>query len=145
MGFLGKLFGGEKELPPLDPASPGAKRIDAQRATLETFAAKLRDPVEIAPGPHAIYAYIGHPPDRFGIAWFEGDGQEHNLKTLVQKKKLTVLQVNKLSAHLRTIYEKHKDEPRYGLTIGTKKVKVVLSTEMEKELHDVINADVGTE
>jgi len=145
MGFLGKLFGGEKELPPLDPASPGAKRIEQQRATLETFVAKLHDPVEIAPGDKAIYAYIGRPPDRFGIAWFEGDGQEHNLKTLVQKKKLTVLQVNKLSAHLRTIYEKHKDEPRYGLTIGTKKVKVVLSTEMEKELHDVINADVGTE
>jgi hypothetical protein len=139
MGFLGKLLGTEKELPVLDPASPGAKRIEAQRAVLEAFVAKLHDPVELVPGEMAIYAFIGRPPDRFGIAWFMQDGAEHNLKTLIQAKKLTVRQQNELSAHLREAYERSQADPRFAATIGPKKVKVVQSPGMEKDLLKIIH------
>ena len=139
MGFLGKLFGMEKDLPALDPASPGAKRIEQLKGPLEAFVGKLHDPVELIPAERAIYAFIGRPPDRFGIAWFEKDGAEHNLKTLVKAKGLSVLQQNTLSAHLRKAYEKHVDEPRFGITIGGKKVKVIPSTALEADLTKVIH------
>ena len=139
MGFLGKLFGTEKDLPALDPASPGAKRIEAQRAALEVFVKKLHDPVELIPAEKSIYAFIGRPPDRFGIAWFPGDGTEHNLKTMVKAKGLTVLQQNTLSSHLRKAYEKHVDEPRFETTIAGKKVKVIPSTGLEADLTKVIH------
>ena len=139
MGFLGKLFGMDPELPPLDPASPGAKRIEAQRPALEAFVAKLHDPVELIPAERSIYAFIGRPPDRFGIAWFPGDGTEHNLKTLVKAKGLTVLQQNTLSSHLRKAYEKHAAEPRFSTTIGGKKVKVIPSAALELDLTKVIH------
>jgi hypothetical protein len=139
MGFLGKLFGTEKDLPALDPASPGAKRIEAQKAALEAFVAKLHDPVELIPAEKSIYAFIGRPPDRFGIAWFPGDGTEHNLKTLVKAKGLTVLQQNTLSSHLRKAYEKHANEPRFSTTIGGKTVKVIPSPGLEDDLTKVIH------
>ena len=139
MGFLGKLFGTEKDLPALDPASPGAKRIEAQKATLEAFVAKLHDPVELIPAEKSIYAFIGRPPDRVDIAWFPGDGTEHNLKTLVKAKGLTVLQQNTLSSHLRKAYEKHVNEPRFATTIGGKKVKVIPSPGLEADLTAVIH------
>jgi hypothetical protein len=139
MGFLGKLLGTEKELPPLDPSTPGAGRIEKQRAVLEAFVAKLHDPVEMVPGEMAIYAFIGRPPDRFGIAWFMQDGAEHNLKTLIQAKKLTVRQQNELSAHLREAYERSQVDPRFAATIGAKKVKVVQSPGLEKDLLKIIH------
>lgn len=139
MGFLGKLFGTEKDLPPLDPGSPGAKRIEAQRAALETFVKKLHDPVELIPAERSIYAFIGRPPDRFGIAWFPGDGTEHNLKTLVKAKGLSVLQQNTLSSHLRKAYEKHVAEQRFSITIAGKQVKVIPSAGLEADLTTVIH------
>jgi len=143
MGFLGKLFGTEKELPPLDPATPGAQRIEKQRAVLEAFVAKLHDPVQLVPGERAIYAFIGHPPDRFGIAWFEADGAEHNLKTLAQKRKFTVRQMNELSAHLRKAYESAANDPRFAVTLGPKKAKVLASPGMEKDLLKIIHEVEG--
>jgi hypothetical protein len=139
MGFFGKLFGGGQDLPELDPASPGAKRIAAQLPALETFVKKLHDPVEMIPAERSIYAFIGRPPDRFGIAWFPGDGTEHNLKTLVKAKGLSVLQQNTLSKHLREAYEKHQAEPRFGITIAGKKVKVIPSAGLEADLTKVIH------
>ena len=139
MGFLGKLFGTEKELPPLDPSSPAAKLVEKQKAVLEAFLNKLKDPVELVPSEIAIYAFIGRPPDRFGIAWFEKDGSEHNLKSLVKAKGLTVLQQNTLSTHLRQAYEKHAEEPRYAFTVGGKPVKVTPSPGLEKDLVRVIH------
>lgn len=139
MGFFGKLFGTEKELPPLDPASPGAQRIEKLRAVLEPWAAKLHDPLEIVAGERAVYVFIGRPPDRFGIAWFEADGAEHNLKTLAQKHKFTARQMNELSAKLRTAYEKSAADPRFALGLGTKKAKVLASANMEADLLRIIH------
>jgi hypothetical protein len=143
MGFFGKLFGTEKELPPLDAASPWAQRLGKLRPVLEAWAAKLHDPLEIVAGERAVYVFIGRPPDRFGIAWFEADGVEHNLKTLALKHKFTARQMNELSAKLRTAYENTAGDPRYGYTLGTKKTKVVGSAGMEKDLLKIIH-DVET-
>ena len=145
MGFFGKLLGMEKELPALDPTAPGASRIVGQKPVLEAFAAKLHDKLELVPGEEAIYAFIGHPPDRFGIAWFEADGAEHNLKTLVQRRKLSARQTNVLSDHLRAVYERHQGEPRFGIALGSKACRVIPSPSMAKELHEIIHADVGEE
>jgi hypothetical protein len=139
MGFLGKLLGTEKELPALDPGAPGAQRIERQRAVLEAFVAKLHDPVELVPGEMAIYAFIGRPPDRFGIAWFMPDGAEHNLKTLIQAKSLTVRQQNEISAHLREAYERSGADPRSAISLGGKRVKVAHSPGLEKDLLRIIH------
>jgi len=143
MGLFGKLFGTEKELPALDPASEGARRIDKLRGVLEPWAGKLHDPIELVPGERAVYVFIGRPPDRFGIAWFEADGAEHNLKTLAQKRKFTVRQMNELSAHLRTAYEHTAGDPRFGLALGAKKAKVVVSGGLEKDLLKIIHEVEG--
>lgn len=143
MGFFGKLFGSEKELPPLDPATPGAARIERQRPVLEPWTARLHDPVELIPGERAIYAFIGKPPDRFGVAWFEADGVEHNLKTLAQRRKLTVRQMNELSAHLRQAYERAQQAPRYSFALGQKKTKVILAPELEMDLLRIIHEVEG--
>ena len=143
MGFFGKLFGTEKELPPLDPGTPGSQRIERQRAVLEPWAAKLHDPLEVVPGERAVYVFIGRPPDRFGIAWFEADGVEHNLKTLAQRRKFTVRQMNELSAHLRKAYERSQQAPRFSLSLGQRKAKVILSPELEKDLLGIIHEVEG--
>ena len=68
MGFLSSVFGGEKELPRLDDQSVTARRIEQNRAPLETFAAKVKDRLELVPTSDVTYFFIGKPPGTFGIA-----------------------------------------------------------------------------
>ena len=132
MGFLGKLFGTEiPKHPPLDPASPGAVRLAQSTAVLEAFVKKVHGAMEFIPGERAIYVYIG-------VVWFEG-AEEHNFKTLMKSKKLTDRQMKTLSSHLAAAWTKHKDEPRFDHVIGGKKVVVVGSAAMEKELQQIIH------
>jgi hypothetical protein len=143
MGFLGKLFGGEKEEHlPLDPASPAAARIERSRLLLEEFARKLHDKLELIPGDRAVYAFIGKPPDAFGIAWFEG-GEEHNFKKLMASKGLQQRDVQVRSDQLRAAYIRSKDAPRYATTLGGKKVLVTPSPALERELLQIIHEVEG--
>jgi len=138
MGFLGKLFGGGKEYPPLDPSTPDGKRFERYRETAAAFAEKLKSHLEVIPSERALYCFIGNPPDQFGIAWFEGK-EEHNLKTLMKAKGLSQARVNALSDELRHAYERSKEQPRYQVQLGKKKVLVTPSATLERELVKIIH------
>jgi hypothetical protein len=137
MGLLGKLFGGEKHLP-YDSTSPGWSRLERHREALAALAGKLHDRLEVVPGERALYAFIGRPPDAFGIAWLEG-GEEHNLKTLVKARGLSQERVLRISEELREAWLRCRDEQRYELVVGKKHVIVTPSPALERELVAIIH------
>lgn len=139
MGMLGKLFGGEKEeRPPLDPSSPAGVRMERYREVATAFANRLHDKLEVVPTDRVLYAFIGSPPDAFGIAWFEG-GEEHNLKTLMKARGLTQEQVGHISNELRHAYVRSQAEPRFTMAAGKKKITVTPSAMLERELQKIIH------
>ena len=142
MGLLDKLFGTDTHQPALDPTSAGAARIEKSRSVLEAFAKKIHDKMEIVPGERAVYIFIGHPPDRFGIAWFEGT-EEHNLKRLMADKKLSQQRINALSEELRGAYQRCSGEPRYRHMLGGKQVLVTPSLSLEAELLRILHRIEG--
>jgi hypothetical protein len=137
MGFLGKLFGGEDH-PLLDPGTPAGARFERHRDVVTAFAGRLHDRLEVIPGEKFLYAFIGRPPEAFGIAWFEG-GDEHNLKTLMKSRGLTQEQLGHISNELRDAYTRSANEPRYTFQAGKKKVVVTPSLSLEKELLKIIH------
>lgn len=143
MGFLGKLFGGGKEHAPFEATSPGAAQLEKYRTVLDAFAHKIHDKLEVMPGAMSLYCWIGHPPDRFGIAWFTPDGVEHNFKTMMAAKKLSTREINAISEKLRKAYRESEGEPRYQLEIGGKKVLVTPSASLEKAVDDIIHKVEG--
>jgi hypothetical protein len=138
MGLFGKLFGGGKEYPPLEPSTPEGQRFEPYRDVAAGFAAKLHDKLEVIPSKRALYAFIGNPPDAFGIAWFEGT-EEHNLKTLMKAKGLTTARVQQLSDELRRAYVRSAAEPRFSVQLGKKKITVTPSQTLEQELVKIIH------
>lgn len=138
MGFLGKLFGSEKEYPPLDPTTPAGIRMETYREVATAFANRLHDKLEVVPSEKVLYAFIGNPPDAFGIAWFEG-GEEHNLKTLMKAHGLTQAQVQHISDELRHAYVQSQGEPRFAMPAGKKRVIVTPSATLERELVKIIH------
>ena len=137
MGFLGKLFGGGEEHPPLE-GTPAAQRFERHREVVTAFAGKLHDRLEVIPGEKFLYAFIGRPPEAFGIAWFE-NGEEHNLKSLMKTRGLTQEQLGHISNELRSAYMRSANEPRYAFQAGKKKVVVTPSASLEKELLKIIH------
>jgi hypothetical protein len=138
MGFLGKLFGSEKDHPPLDPSSPAATRLERDRAVLEEFAGRVHDKLELVPGARATYVFIGRPPEAFGIAWIE-HGEEHNFKRLMKEKGLSQREVQVRSDELRAAYVRSKEAPRYAADVGGKHVLVTPSPTLEAELVEIIH------
>ena len=139
MGLFGKLFGKkEAELPPLDPASPAAKRMEKFKAELEAFVGKMHDTLEFVPADEAVYCFIGKPPAMFGMAWFH-DGKEHNLKTLAAAKGLTQKKTQRMSLQLGEVYEKHMAEPKFSYMIAGKSVIVHPSDALRTGVVDVIH------
>jgi hypothetical protein len=138
MSLLGRLFGSEKERLPLDPSSPGWERMQRHHDVLVDFASKIHDHLEVVPGERVLYAFIGRPPDAFGIAWFEG-GEEHNLKSLMKARGLTQAQVAKISDELRAAYVRSQAEPRFEFLAGKKHVLVTPSTSLERDIAAIIH------
>jgi hypothetical protein len=136
MGSLSGILGGHKELPPLDPQSISARRLEQNRATVETFAGKVKDRLEFVPAADAIYVFVGKPPGTFGIAWLE-NGEEHNLKTMMQKQSLTPQSVASISEALRSAYESYQQDARYQTTIGGKAVTVTPSDGLAAQLRRI--------
>ena len=139
MGLFGKLFGKkEAELPPLDPASPAAKRMEKFKAELETFVGKMNDRLEFVPADEAVYCFVGKPPAMFGMAWFH-DGKEHNLKSLAKDKGLSNKKLQNMSLKLGEVYEKHMEEPKFSLTIAGKSVIVHPSDGLRNDVVQIIH------
>lgn len=137
MGLLGSLFGGEKEHPPLDPSHPTMARLERNRETLEGFAKRVQDKLEIVPGEHGMYVFVGKPPKTFGIVWFH-DGRESNFKLLMKERGLSGAKVQILSDELRDAYVKHQNEPRYSYTLAGRKVTVTPSQSLDAHVAAVI-------
>ncbi|HWR71821.1 MAG TPA: hypothetical protein VN604_01485 [Nitrospirota bacterium] len=138
MGFFGKLFGKGEELPPLDPSSTAANRLNKFKAELEAFVAKMNDRLEFVPADEAAYCFIGKPPAMFGMAWFH-DGKEHNLKTLAKDKGLSTKKLQTMSLRLGEAYEKYTEEPRFSVTIAGKSVIVHPSDGLRKDVVEIIH------
>ena len=138
MGLLSGLLGHKEQHPPLDPQSMAARRLEQSRTSVESFAGKVKDRMELVPAADAVYVFIGKPPGAFGIAWIE-NGEEHNLKTLVQKQGLSQATVANISEALRSAYESHMNEARYQATVAGKTVTVIPSEELGSQIKRVIS------
>jgi len=140
MGFLSGILGGnkEKDLPPLDPQSMAARRIEQDRAALEAFAGKVKDRLELVPTADAVYFFVGKPPGTFGIAWVQA-GEEHNLKTMIQKQGLSPQTVTSISEALRTAYEGHMSEPRYQTQLAGKAITVTPSDALAAQVRRIVH------
>jgi hypothetical protein len=108
---------------------------------LEQLATKVRDHLEVVPGEHEAYVYLGKPPKHFGIAWVH-DGKVDGLKELVDQHKLSPSQVQTLVGALGSAYEHASDAPRYSTEIAGKKVTVIPSRGLGKEVHEIIEGAI---
>lgn len=141
MGMLDKWFGGAKDYPPLPADNDAKARLDALKGPLEELAGKVNDHLEVVPGEHEAYVYLGHPPKRFGIAWIH-DGKLDGLKELVEENKLSQADTAKMIGSLGTAYEHASDAPRYSTELAGKKVVVISSRKLGKEVHDIMESAV---
>jgi len=140
MGFLDALFGSKKpQHPPLDAASPLAARLAAHRPSLEKMAGKVRDSLEAVPGESTLYLFIGKPPEMFGIAWFDGSGEEESLRTIMKSRNLPQSRVQRISDDVREVYVRHQGATRFSTTAAGKPVTVTDSTALVADLDRVIH------
>jgi len=141
MGMLDRWFGGKNDYPPL-PADNAAKAtIDEVKPELEKLAGKVRDHLEVVPGEHEAYVYLGKPPKHFGIAWLH-DGKVDGLKELVDQHKLSQSQVEMLVSALGEAYEHASDAPRYSTEVAGRRVTIIPSDGLGKEVHEIIEGSI---
>ncbi len=136
MGFLTSILGCRNH-PQLDPGTAAASRLEERRQCLEQLVAKVEARLELVPASDAIYDFLGKPPGTFGLAWLK-DGAEHNLKTLIQQRRLTSAEVRSISDSLLRVYEAHRGAERYQTTIAGKKVTVTPSEAFAADVYRAI-------
>lgn len=141
MGLLGDLFSSKPDFPAIDPNSTAAERVAKVEQELHDLAAKLKQPLEVVPAERAAYVFIGKPPKKFGLAWIH-DGKVSGLNTLVEEHGLKPSEVADVAAQLREVYERNQDVQRYAAKVQDVDVVVAPSRQLEKEVHDVIEAIV---
>jgi hypothetical protein len=141
MGMLDKWFGGRKDIPPLPADNAALARIDEVKPQLEELASRVHDHLEIVPGEHEAYVYVGKPPKRFGIAWLH-DGKVDGLNELVEQHKLSQSQVQQLVGALGAAYEHASEAPRYSTEIAGKHLTVIPSRGLGKEVHQILEGAI---
>lgn len=137
MGFFNKMFGGRKEVPQLDAASPAARHLAEKSSELEELSREIDDNLEIVPGSERTWVFIGKPPKRFGLAWIEGS-QVKNLKTLVDEKGIAPDRMSRVVEEIRDAYQNTEDEPRFDTEVGGRHVLVAPSSELEQKVEEII-------
>lgn len=143
MGILNKLFQSKASFPDLDENSPHARYLKEMQDPLSKLVEDVPDAIEVVPSEKKAFAFIGKPPNKFGVAWVEENGKIVNFKSLVEERGLRADQLEKLSDHLREIYIKHKSEPRYCTVIQDRKVVVTPSEPLLNEVQEVIAKTVS--
>lgn len=138
MGFLSSLFGKKEEYPTLEPSSPAADQIERHRAELLSLAERSGDRLEAVPGQKHLYVYVGDPPKKFGLVWYE-EGVEHNFADEMNRRGLTATRIQDLSDELRTAYEQAEGAPRYSYPVNGKEVIVAISDELAAALNQAIH------
>lgn len=141
MGMLDKWFGGRKDIPPLPADNAALAKIDEIKPQLEELANRIHDHLEIVPGEHEAYVYVGKPPKRFGIAWLH-DGKVDGLNELVEQHKLSQSQVQQLVGALGAAYEHASEAPRYSTEIAGKHITVIPSRGLGKEVHQILEGAI---
>ena len=141
MGMLDKWFGGRKDIPPLPADNAALAKIDEIKPQLEELANRVHDHLEIVPGEHEAYVYVGKPPKRFGIAWLH-DGKVDGLNELVEQHKLSQSQVQQLVGALGAAYEHASEAPRYSTEIAGKHITVIPSRGLGKEVHQILEGAI---
>jgi hypothetical protein len=139
--MLDKWFGGKNDYPPLPADNEAAAKLDEVKAQLEELADRIHDHLEIVPGEHEAFVYLGKPPKRFGIAWLH-DGKVDGLSELVDQHKLSQSQVQQLVVALGAAYEHASEAPRYSTEIAGKQVTVIPSRGLGKEVHQIIEGAI---
>jgi hypothetical protein len=143
MGMFDKLFGSTPDYPELSQSDPAAGYLDTMRQPVEKFVSEISDPIEVVPASDTAYFFIGKPPKKFGIAWIGDQGEIVNFKSLVEKKGLSMISLEKLSDKLKEVYTQHQQEPRYSKTILDKKVVVTPSETLREDVQKVVKETVG--
>lgn len=69
VGLLGRIFGGGESFPPLQNDSPMIGQLRKDIKGLEKLAVQVPDRIEIVPGRHGTYVFIGKQPKNFDLAW----------------------------------------------------------------------------
>ena len=141
MGMLEKWFGGKNDFPPLPADNDAQEKLVEVKPQLEQLANKVRDHLEIVPGEHEAYVYLGKPPKHFGIAWLH-DGKVDGLKELVDQHKLSQSQVQTLVSALGDAYEQASEAPRYSTEVAGRQVTVIPSQGLGKEVHQIIEGAI---
>ena len=141
MGMLDKWFGGRKDMPSLPADNAAVAKIDEVKPQLEELANRVHDHLEIVPGEHEAYVYVGKPPKRFGIAWVH-DGKVDGLNELVEQHKLSQSQVQQLVGALGAAYEHAREAPRYSTEIAGKQITVIPSRGLGKEVHEIFEGAI---
>mgnify|MGYP001812413795 FL=1 len=141
MGMLDRWLGGKNDYPPLPADNEARAKIDEIKTELEQLAGKVRDHLEIVPGEHEAYVYLGKPPKHFGIAWLH-DGRVDGLNELVDQHKLSQSQVQTLVVALGDAYEHAGDAPRYSTEVAGRTVTVIPSRGLGKEVHEIIEGAI---
>ena len=141
MGMLDRWLGGKNDYPPLPADDQARASLDELKAPLEELAGKTRDHLEIVPGEHEAYVYLGKPPKHFGIAWLH-DGKVDGLNELVGQHKLSESQVETLVGALGDAYEHASDAPRYSTEVAGRRVTVIPSRGLGKEVHEIIEGAI---
>jgi hypothetical protein len=141
MGMLDKWFGGKNDYPPLPADNEASAKLDEVKPQLEELANRIHDHLEVVPGEHEAYVYLGKPPKRFGIAWLH-DGKVDGLNELVDQHKLSQSQVQKLVVALGAAYEHASEAPRYSTEVAGKQITVIPSRGLGKEVHQIIESAI---
>ena len=141
MGMFDKWFGGKNDYPPLPADNEARARLDKMKPQLEELANRVHDHLEVVPGEHEAYVYLGKPPKRFGIAWLH-DGKVDGLNELVDEHKLSQPQVQQLIGKLSAAYEHASSAPRYSAEVAGKQVTVIPSGGLRKEVHQIIEGAI---
>lgn len=138
MGFFNKMFSGHKECPPLDAASPAARRLAEMNSELEELAREVKDNLEVVPGSQRSWVFIGKPPKRFGLAWIEGH-QVKNLKNLADEKKIAPDRMTRIVEEIREAYLASESDPRFEAEVAGQRVQVAPSQRLEHEVEGIIH------
>ena len=143
MGMFDKLFGSTLDYPELSQDDPAAGYLDSMRQPVEKFVSEISDQIEVVPASDTAYFFIGKPPKKFGIAWIGENGEIVNFRSLVEKKGLSMISLEKLSDRLKEVYIQHQQEPRYSKTILDKKIVVTPSETLLEDVKRVVNETVS--
>lgn len=139
MGLFDKLMGGGKAYPELDAGSAAAQKLKAAQAHLEDLAKKVKDPFEVVPTDTRTYVFIGKPPKVFGLVWIDA-GQVLNFKAVAEQKKLSAPDFQMISDRMRDAYIRSEAAERFSTVIGGKKVTIIPSDTLGKDMEAVVAA-----